>query len=121
MVGIEAHACHPAQKGQRQEEPWDSLLSQCSPISKIHSVRDTLAKEVDFVAGWMMLEVYSRYHTSIHTCTEIYTYIYICTSHVNMHLYVHKHICAQQNIYTHALKCIDKSINHLKMEQNLPK
>lgn len=54
MVGIEAHACHPAQKGQRQEDPWDSLPNQCSPICKIHSMRDTLTKEVDFVPGWVI-------------------------------------------------------------------
>lgn len=54
MVDIEAHARHPAQRGQRQEDPWYSLPSQCSPIGKIHSMRDTLAKEVDYVPGWMI-------------------------------------------------------------------
>lgn len=39
--------------------------------------------------------------------------------HIYMHLYVHGHYtCTKINIYTHALKCIDRSINHFRKKCN---
>lgn len=100
MVDIEAHAWHTAQRGDRQVDPWNPLPSHCSPIGEIHSMRDTLTKEVDYVPGWMIWEVYSGFHISMHTCTEIHTYIYICTS------CIYAPLCTWPHTYTIIYICI---------------